>query len=154
MIILLFQIASVLPPGHRERVSDLCHQIESDVFDLTQLCGGGGARGGPEADPARAARLAQAAAEKLARLKEAIRTALVDRVVEDFMDSSSPLKHFTNAVISPAEDQVRDSHIFLNPESLLNFFRTKGTRTLKTLPRNCYRRRRGMIKAKHLRYGS
>ncbi len=109
-----YKIAAVLPDGHRERVSDLCHQIESDVFDLTQLCGGGGGGSGGTGggvDSVRAQRLAQSTAEKLSRLKEAIRTALVDRVVEDFMDSSSPLKHFTQAVVSPKEDQEeRDEH--------------------------------------------
>lgn len=39
--------------------------------------------------------------EKLHQLKDMIQNAIVNRVVEDFMDVSSPLKQFTEAVHLP-----------------------------------------------------
>ncbi len=66
----------MLPPEDREKVTDLCQQIENDIFELNHLCGSGIA-GGP--DSARAVHMAAATADKLGKLKEAIRSALVDR---------------------------------------------------------------------------
>lgn len=39
--------------------------------------------------------------QKLHELKEKIQDAVVNRVVEDFVDIVSPLKHFTEAVYVP-----------------------------------------------------
>ena len=39
--------------------------------------------------------------QKLDELKEKIQNALVDRVVEDFVDITTPLKQFTEAVLAP-----------------------------------------------------
>lgn len=39
--------------------------------------------------------------QKLDELKDKIQGALVDRVVEDFIDIATPLKQFTDAVLAP-----------------------------------------------------
>ena len=39
--------------------------------------------------------------QKLDELKDKIQSALVDRVVTDFIDISTPLKQFTDAVLAP-----------------------------------------------------
>jgi len=39
--------------------------------------------------------------QKLDELKDKIQSALVDRVVTDFVDISTPLKQFTDAVLAP-----------------------------------------------------
>lgn len=39
--------------------------------------------------------------QKLDELKDKIQGALVDRVVEDFIDITTPLKQFTDAVLAP-----------------------------------------------------
>jgi len=39
--------------------------------------------------------------QKLDELKDKIQGALVDRVVEDFVDITTPLKQFTDAVLAP-----------------------------------------------------
>ena len=48
--------------------------------------------------------LARQLAYKLHQLKNNIQGALVDRVVEDFCDITSPLKQFTEAVLAPEGD--------------------------------------------------
>jgi hypothetical protein len=42
--------------------------------------------------------VARTLSQKLYELKDRIQNAVVSRVVEDFIDISSPLKHFTDAV--------------------------------------------------------
>ena len=67
--------------------------------DLANLCAAGAG------DTPQALDLAKRVATDLGQLKEAIQTALVDKVVEDFMDVVSPLKvtlsynHFCNSFI-------------------------------------------------------
>jgi vinculin len=50
--------------------------------------------------------------QKLDELKDKIQGALVDRVVEDFIDITTPLKQFTDAVLTPEGDKV--ASIFVN----------------------------------------
>jgi hypothetical protein len=45
--------------------------------------------------------VARTLSQKLYELKDRIQNAVVSRVVEDFIDISSPLKHFTDAVHVP-----------------------------------------------------
>ena len=56
--------------------------------------------------------LARQLGYKLHQLKNNIQGALVDRVVEDFCDISTPLKQFTEAVLAPEGvlDTVTYSH--------------------------------------------
>ena len=46
------------------------------------------------------------------RLKEVIRTALVDRVVEDLMDVNTPLKQFSDCVVKPNPDEATRNEAF------------------------------------------
>lgn len=43
----------------------------------------------------------RALSAKLKELKDKIQTAVVDRVVEDFVDITTPLKQFTDAALAP-----------------------------------------------------
>ena len=64
----------------------LCKSIQQNSADLANLCAAGAG------DTPQALELAKRVATDLGQLKEAIQTALVDKVVEDFMDVVSPLK--------------------------------------------------------------
>lgn len=45
--------------------------------------------------------ISRALSAKLKELKDKIQTAVVDRVVEDFVDITTPLKQFTDAALAP-----------------------------------------------------
>ena len=64
----------------------LCKSIQQNSAELANLCAAGAG------DTPQALELAKRVATDLGELKEAIQTALVDKVVEDFMDVVSPLK--------------------------------------------------------------
>lgn len=95
----LLQIAEVLPGPLKSKVQELCATIDQDTAELTQLCREG--RGGQ----ARALTIAKKIATNLDNLKHAIEMALVDKVVEDFLDIATPLVKFTEAVVTPNANQ-------------------------------------------------
>ena len=64
----------------------MCKSIQQNSSELANLCAAGAG------DSPQALELAKRVATDLGELKEAIQTALVDKVVEDFMDVVSPLK--------------------------------------------------------------
>ncbi|KAL5287236.1 VCL family protein [Megaselia abdita] len=80
-------------PGHQKaEIQQLCNEVENLSDKYSQLC----ARGLGNTPEAQAtARLLN---EKLHELKAKIQSALVNRVVEDFMDVSTPLEQFIEAV--------------------------------------------------------
>ena len=94
-LLFLYQIAEVLPGPLKDRVIELCTSIDQDTTELTNLCREG--RGGS----ARALALAKKIAGNLDELKYAIETALVDKVIEDFLDIATPLAKFTEVVVAP-----------------------------------------------------
>ncbi len=97
-----YKIAAVLPGPLKDRVKELCSGIEHDTTELTHLCREG--RG----SSARAMALAKKIASNLQELKYAIQTALVDKVVEDFMDVATPLMKFTETVVTPLPAQFEE----------------------------------------------
>ena len=64
----------------------LSKSIQQNTAELANLCAAGAG------DTPQALQLAKLIAADLGQLKEAIQTALVDKVVEDFMDVVTPLK--------------------------------------------------------------
>lgn len=118
------KIASVLPDGHRQEVSAQCAAIDAAAKRLTELC----ARG--DGDSSEAHALAATTAEKLNRLRDVIRTALVDRVVEDFMDTQTPLKQFSDCVLKPSAGADKDA-VFEDRAKKLSAFAVKAVNTAK-----------------------
>lgn len=53
----------------------------------------------------------RALSTKLQEMKHKIQTAVVDRVVEDFVDITTPLKQFTDSVLAP---EGKSMHIRVN----------------------------------------
>ena len=101
-----------------DRVVALCKSIQQNSADLANLCAAGAG------DTPQALDLAKRVATDLGQLKEAIQTALVDKVVEDFMDVVSPLKvtssynHFGNSFIH-TQKFVHFANFFLPYSNLL-----------------------------------
>ena len=85
-IVLIHNVFSKIGSQGGDRVVALCKSIQQNSADLANLCAAGAG------DTPQALDLAKRVATDLGQLKEAIQTALVDKVVEDFMDVVSPLK--------------------------------------------------------------
>ena len=97
-----YKIANGLPGPLKGRVKELCASIEQDTTELTHLCREG--RG----NSARALSLAKSIAGNLEELKYAIQTALVDKVIEDFLDIASPLAKFNEVVLDPSKGSFEE----------------------------------------------
>ena len=119
-----YKIANVLPGPLKGRVTELCAAIEQDTTELTHLCREG--RG----SSARAMALAKKIATNLEELKSAIETALVDKVIEDFLDIATPLTKFTEVVISPKKEADMN-HQFDEKALQLGRFADRIVRTSK-----------------------
>ncbi|XP_052753588.1 vinculin [Galleria mellonella] len=97
------RIADGLQGREKAEILQLCSEVQREADALADLCVGG--RGG--GDDARAR--ARALAEKLHELKRAMERAVVNRVVEDFIDVAAPLRHFTEAVEAPEGTPGREA---------------------------------------------
>ncbi|XP_059099435.1 vinculin-like isoform X3 [Tigriopus californicus] len=119
------KIADVLPAGHRDEVGGLCRRIQTDAYSLTMLCQS------EQGESPRAVELARSIAGNLNRLKDVIRNALVDRVVNDFLDAGTPLKQFTECVLSPHPAEETRDRIFEDKAIRLTTFSERAIQTAK-----------------------
>ncbi|XP_047516631.1 vinculin isoform X3 [Pieris napi] len=98
-------ISSIVAQGHtiadnlhgREKaeIMQLCSEVQHLSDKLSDLC----MRGRGDSDEARA--VTRELTDKLHELKRGLDRAVVNRVVEDFIDVAAPLRHFTDAVNAP-----------------------------------------------------
>jgi len=96
-------------PGHqRDEINQLCDEVER----LKRQAAGN--------TPA-AKEAAKKLTLKLHELKAAIQDALVNRIVQDFMDVSTPLKQFTEAVMMPEGTPGREQNFNLKSNNLQAF---------------------------------
>lgn len=86
------RLAEGSPPQQKSEIQILCNEIEGHSRQLVDL-----SRRGLGSSP-QAVEIARKISGKLYQLKTKIQRALVNRVVEDFIDITSPLKQFTDAV--------------------------------------------------------
>ena len=89
------RIAKQCPEPHRTDLARLCDEVDQLSGQLADLVRRG------EGDSPQAKAIAQKLNEKLNELKNLIQSALLQRVVEDFVDVNTPLKQFTDAVLAP-----------------------------------------------------
>ena len=75
--------------------------------------------------------LAKNVATHLGKLKDAIQTALVDKVVEDFLDIATPLYRFTECVVQPAKEGQDRQRLFEAKAAELSSFSDRSVRTAK-----------------------
>ncbi|CAH2060397.1 unnamed protein product, partial [Iphiclides podalirius] len=91
------RIADGLQGREKAEVLQLCGDVQRLSERLAELSAGGRAGG----DELRA--ITRELSDKLHELKRGMERAVVNRVVEDFIDVAAPLRHFTDAVNAPEE---------------------------------------------------
>ncbi|XP_045539587.1 vinculin [Papilio machaon] len=122
-------IASVVAQGHRiaeglqgrekAEVLQLCGDVQRLSDKLADLC----ASGLGDSQEARA--ITRELSDKLHELKRGMERAVVNRVVEDFIDVAAPLRHFADAVNAPEGSPGREAN-FLERASALQAFSARA----------------------------
>ncbi|XP_059491322.1 vinculin isoform X3 [Neocloeon triangulifer] len=118
------KVAEGLPGAHKAEILGLCDEVDLLSRQLGELCRAG--QGNSEHAQAIARNLSQ----KLYELKTRIQNAVVNRVVEDFIDVNTPLKLFTDAVLAPEGTPNRDVN-FLDRAQQLRQFSDRAARTAR-----------------------
>uniref|UniRef100_A0A1B6ERX3 Vinculin n=1 Tax=Cuerna arida TaxID=1464854 RepID=A0A1B6ERX3_9HEMI len=116
------KVADGLPGVQRAEILTLCDQVDRLSRQLSDLC-----RRGMGNTP-QAQEIARTLSQKLHELKEKIQNAVVNRVVEDFVDITTPLKQFTDAVHVPEGTPGRDVN-FNDKAAVLSEWSTRAART-------------------------
>ncbi|XP_043199445.1 vinculin-like isoform X6 [Amphibalanus amphitrite] len=114
--------ADSLAGPQRRHLQTLC----DDADMLSRQLGDMVRRG--EGDSPQAQAVARQLADKLTQLKDQIHGALVDRVVEDFVDIVTPLKQFSEATLAPEGTPGRQE-AFTDKADKLQRFSTQAART-------------------------
>jgi len=113
------KVAEGVSGNHKAELLNLSDQVDSLLHQLLL----GGAANTPQAQ-AVAAQLVQ----KLGELKNRIQYAVVNRVVEDFVDTVTPIKQFTEAVHIPEGVPGREQN-FLDKAAALKVFSARSALT-------------------------
>uniref|UniRef100_A0A8D8X9L6 Vinculin n=1 Tax=Cacopsylla melanoneura TaxID=428564 RepID=A0A8D8X9L6_9HEMI len=98
------KVAEGLPGVQRAEILSLCDEVDRLSRQLSDLC-----RAGQGSSP-QAQEIARTLSAKLSELKDRIQNAVVNRVVEDFVDIATPLKLFTEAVLAPEDTPGREAN--------------------------------------------
>jgi vinculin len=109
------KVAEGLAPHQKSDILRLCDEIDALSNQYSKLCASGLAHT-PEAQE-----IARRLNLKLHELKQQIQSAVVGRVVEDFIDISTPLKQFTDAVNVPEGTPGREQNFHQKSQNLQNF---------------------------------
>lgn len=116
------KVAEGLPGHQKVEILQLCDEVDSLANQFAKLCAQG-LGNTPEAQE-----IARKLNAKLHELKQKIQQALVNRVVEDFMDVSTPLKQFSDAVNVPEGTPGRDQN-FNQKSNNLQAFSDRAAKT-------------------------
>ncbi|XP_060534298.1 vinculin isoform X5 [Cylas formicarius] len=116
------KVADGLPGVQKAEILQLCDEVDSLSRQLSDLCAQG------KGDTPQAQEIARRLSQKLHELKEKINQAVVNRVVEDFIDIVTPLKQFTEAALAPEGTPNRDQNFHDKAANLQNF----SVRAVKT----------------------
>jgi vinculin len=116
------KVADGLPGHQKSDILYLCDEVENLANQYSKLCSAGLAHT-PEAQE-----IARKLNAKLHELKNLIQSAVVGRVVEDFIDISTPLKQFTEAVNAPEGTPHRDQN-FNQKAANLQAFSDRASKT-------------------------
>ncbi|KAK9703034.1 Vinculin family [Popillia japonica] len=109
------KVADGLPGVQKAEVIQLCDEVDGLSRQLIDLCHQG------KGNTPQAQETARRLSHKLHELKEKINQAVVNRVVEDFIDIVTPLKQFTDAVMAPEGTPGRDQNFSDKAANLQNF---------------------------------
>ncbi|XP_014602563.1 PREDICTED: vinculin isoform X6 [Polistes canadensis] len=108
-------VAEGLPGIHKVEILQLCDEVDNLSHQLGDLCAHG------QGNTPRAQEIARQLSHKLYELKNRIQQAVVSRVVEDFIDITTPLKQFTDAVLTPEGTPGRDQNFNAKTHALQTF---------------------------------
>lgn len=117
-------MAEGLPGIHKAEILQLCDEVDNLSHQLADLCAHG------QGNTPRAQEIARQLSHKLYELKNRIQQAVVSRVVEDFIDITTPLKQFTDAVLAPAGTPGRDQN-FNDKTCTLQTFSNRAAKTAR-----------------------
>nr|CAD7595489.1 unnamed protein product [Timema genevievae] len=117
-------VAEGLPGVHRAEILGLCDEVDILSRQLSDLCRRGHGNS-PQAQD-----IARNLSQRLYDLKDRIQNAVVNRVVEDFIDISTPLKQFTDAVHVPEGTPGREQN-FGDKAQQLQHFSTRASKTAR-----------------------
>ncbi|XP_014236707.1 vinculin isoform X3 [Trichogramma pretiosum] len=121
---IVYTVADGLPGIHRVEILQLCDEVDNLSHQLGELC----ARG--EGNSPRAQDVARKLSHSLHELKNKIQQAVVSRVVEDFIDITTPLKQFTEAVLAAEGTPHREQNF--NDKTLgLQSFSNRAAKTAR-----------------------
>ncbi|XP_042236636.1 vinculin-like isoform X13 [Homarus americanus] len=109
------RVAAGLTGPAQTGILALCEEVDSLSQQLSEMCRRG------QGDTPQAQAVARALSTKLQELKNKIQTAVVDRVVEDFVDITTPLKQFTDSVLAPEGTPGREQAFDNRAANLANF---------------------------------
>ncbi|XP_051173648.1 vinculin isoform X2 [Leptopilina boulardi] len=118
------KVADGLPGIHKAEILQLCDEVESLSRQLEDLCHRG------QGSSPQAQEIARQLSHKLHELKNKIQQAVVSRVVEDFIDITTPLKQFTEAVLAPEGTPNRELN-FNDKTLALQTFSNRAAKTAK-----------------------
>lgn len=118
------KVAEGLPGIHKAEILQLCDEVDNLSHQLADLCAHG------QGNTPRAQDIARQLSHKLYELKNRIQQAVVSRVVEDFIDITTPLKQFTDAVLTPAGTPGRDQN-FNDKTCALQIFSNRAAKTAR-----------------------
>ncbi|XP_031370909.1 vinculin isoform X16 [Apis dorsata] len=118
------KVAEGLPGIHKAEILQLCDEVDNLSHQLGDLCAHG------QGNTPRAQEIARQLSHKLYELKNRIQQAVVSRVVEDFIDITTPLKQFTDAVLTPEGSLGRDQN-FNDKTHALQTFSNRASKTAK-----------------------
>ncbi|XP_043476046.1 vinculin isoform X5 [Leptopilina heterotoma] len=118
------KVADGLPGIHKAEILQLCDEVESLSRQLEDLCHRG------QGSSPQAQEIARQLSHKLRELKNKIQQAVVSRVVEDFIDITTPLKQFTEAVLAPEGTPNREQN-FNDKTLALQTFSNRAAKTAK-----------------------
>ncbi|XP_072767414.1 vinculin isoform X2 [Anoplolepis gracilipes] len=118
------KVAEGLPGIHKAEILQLCDEVDNLSHQLADLCAHG------QGNTPRAQEIARQLSHKLYELKNRIQQAVVSRVVEDFIDITTPLKQFTDAVLTPAGTPGRDQN-FNDKTCTLQTFSNRAAKTAR-----------------------
>ncbi|XP_066959700.1 vinculin isoform X9 [Macrobrachium rosenbergii] len=116
------KVAAGLTGPAKSGILALCDEVDNLSQQLSDMCRHG------QGDSPQAQDAARALSAKLQELKNKIQTAVVDRVVEDFVDITTPLKQFTDSVLAP-EDTPGREQVFENRAANLAQFSNRAAKT-------------------------
>ncbi|GFS53436.1 vinculin, partial [Trichonephila inaurata madagascariensis] len=120
------KIIKSIPPSEQMSVELLCSETESLSRQLAEMCRHG------QGNTYQALTVAQAISGKLQELKNKIQSTIVNQVVKDFIDITTPLKQFTDAVLC-LEGTPNPGANFNDKALALGIFSEKVSRTARSV---------------------